>query len=249
MAKTSIESYFKSQGCTLIDEYKGCLVKMRYICKCGNEGFTSWNNFSRGRRCGRCSKYRNRYSYEDVKKEFFSHGCELLEDSYKGFREPMKYRCRCGRISITTFTVFHHQYQNCLECGKEKNRKEKHHAWRSDRDKFEQEKKFRKKMYKALSSTLQCSKQKKWARTHKLLGYTHIQLMEHITSHSNWPMVKDGNWHIDHIFPINAFIEHDITDPKIVNHLTNLRPLSQKENNEKWATYDKDAFKQWLSTL
>jgi hypothetical protein len=55
-------------------------------------------------------------------------------------------------------------------------------------------------------------------------------------------------WHIDHIFPIKAFIDHGITDLSIINDLDNLRPLSKKENLSKNAKYDKDKFMKWLST-
>jgi len=62
------------------------------------------------------------------------------------------------------------------------------------------------------------------------------------------PKVKDGDWHLDHIFPINAFVEHDITDISVINALDNLRPVSQKENNSKHAKYDKKKFRKWLES-
>ena len=62
-------------------------------------------------------------------------------------------------------------------------------------------------------------------------------------------IVQDEKWHIDHIFPISAFFEHGITDLKLINHLENLQPLSQKDNNEKSAKYNTNQFKRWLSKV
>jgi hypothetical protein len=42
-----------------------------------------------------------------------------------------------------------------------------------------------------------------------------------------------GEWHIDHIMPINHFIKSGITDPAIVNALENLQPLWAYENLSK----------------
>lgn len=79
-----------------------------------------------------------------------------------------------------------------------------------------------------------------------MLGYTPQQLRDHVESHPDWDKLKDTKWHLDHIFPINAFLEHDIKDVAIINSLDNLRPVSQKQNNEKWAKYDNEAFEAWL---
>ena len=46
-----IYDYFLSQECILLDnEYYGANSKLHYICNCGNEGYTQFNNFKcRGR--------------------------------------------------------------------------------------------------------------------------------------------------------------------------------------------------------
>ncbi len=54
---------------------------------------------------------------------------------------------------------------------------------------------------------------------------------------------------IDHIFPVQAFVDHKIYDMKIINHLTNLRPLSKVDNNKKADNYDEDSFLQWLESI
>lgn len=48
---------FEHEKCTLItaeDKYLGNNSKLKYICSCGNEGFTSWKTFSKGSRCKVC---------------------------------------------------------------------------------------------------------------------------------------------------------------------------------------------------
>lgn len=62
----------------------------------------------------------------------------------------------------------------------------------------------------------------------------------------NWATIKDENWHIDHVFPIKAFMEHNIHDIKIINCLENLQPLTKTDNLTKSDKYDKSHFLEWL---
>ena len=71
-------------------------------------------------------------------------------------------------------------------------------------------------------------------------------MREHIQSYSNWNVVVNGKWHIDHKFPIKAFLDYGIIDLKIINGLDNLQPLSQKDNLIKHDKYDKIEFEKWL---
>ncbi len=71
--------------------------------------------------------------------------------------------------------------------------------------------------------------------------------MSHIQAHSNWPLIKDTDWHLDHIFPVKAFVERGITDISLICCLKNLQPLSSEENMVKGDRYDSAAFEQWLA--
>jgi hypothetical protein len=67
----------------------------------------------------------------------------------------------------------------------------------------------------------------------KDLGYTRIQLIEHLEKQFNENMSWDnyGTWHVDHIIPITKF---DKTTPiYVINHLENLQPLDGIENMSK----------------
>lgn len=81
-----------------------------------------------------------------------------------------------------------------------------------------------------------------------LLGYGANELARHLenqfTAGMGW--ANRGTFTIDHIFPVSAFIDHGITDPRIVNCLANLRPLSPKENMSKADRYDLAQFSAWL---
>jgi len=240
--------YFEQNGCELLDEYQGCMKKMKYRCSCGNISSISWNNFTQGKRCGNCAKYglSKKRSLAEVQKIFEERGCEFLDNEFKGIHYKHRYRCKCGQLAEITFAGFHHQNQYCHTCGLEKNKKEGHHAWIKDRKKKRENDLFRKKCYKALQSSLKATGQEKVGRTSDMLGYTPKQLQEHVQNHPNYPRVKDSNWHLDHIFPIEAFVEHGIGDIRLINALDNLQPITQAENNSKHAKYNKREFKKWL---
>tara|TARA_R110000796_G_scaffold9163_1_gene31452 strand:- start:140 stop:778 length:639 start_codon:yes stop_codon:yes gene_type:complete len=73
-----------------------------------------------------------------------------------------------------------------------------------------------------------------------LVGYSTNELMVHISNLFKDGMTWDnhGDWHIDHIIPIDYFIKNKIHDPKIINSLSNLQPLWANENQSKGAKYN-----------
>lgn len=77
----------------------------------------------------------------------------------------------------------------------------------------------------------------KTATSQKLLGYSVKELRCHIENQFAQGMSWEthGAWHIDHIKPVSAFIAEGITDPKIINALSNLRPLWARDNLVKGA--------------
>lgn len=88
-------------------------------------------------------------------------------------------------------------------------------------------------------------------KKHKELGYTHNQLKDYIEK-----MFKDGmswdnrsSFHIDHIVPIKTFIKNGIYDPKIINSLANLQPLSRIENQKKSSNYNDNNFKRDIERI
>jgi len=245
-----VRDYFSQQGCVFLDEYTHCMTPMKYICKCGREAKTSWNNFTKGKRCGYCHETgrKKKWTIEELRELYQSKGCEFLEEKYHNGHQPMRFRCRCGKEHIKSLHEFKKQ-PRCLDCYMASRSGENHHAWITDRELKRWKELFRKKCYKALRSSLKAIGKRKVGRTSDLLGYTPQELQDHIMKHPNWKRVKDKDWHLDHIFPIEAFVEHGITDLCIINALPNLQPILQTENNQKKDKYDKVAFKEWLQNV
>lgn len=67
------------------------------------------------------------------------------------------------------------------------------------------------------------------------LGYESNEFRSHIEKQFVDGMSWDnhGEWHIDHIRPISSFYKDNITDPMIINSLSNLQPLWAFENLSK----------------
>jgi hypothetical protein len=95
---------------------------------------------------------------------------------------------------------------------------------------------------------LELFEQKKESKTEKILGYKFIELKNHLEKNKNWPKLKNKNWHVDHIFPLKAFVDYGILDVSLANCLENLQPLSGKENISKSAKYDRFCFENWLKS-
>lgn len=103
--------------------------------------------------------------------------------------------------------------------------------------------KITKKIYKMLST---CYNSTNKENTIKELGYSPKQLLEHLQKFDNWNELKNKSWHLDHIFPIIAFVKKGIIDPSIICHLSNLQPLEGIENCIKNDTYDKIEFEEYI---
>ncbi len=138
--------------------------------------------------------------------------------------------------------------QRCMQCFLDSERGDKHHSWNPDRAAVELRRNLHIKSKHMLHHTLQATGKRKLARSADILGYTTEQLKKRLTSHPNWLSVKDGKWSIDHIFPVKAFLDHGITDLKLINCLENLQPMQWKDNLRKNGKYSLDEFLAWLRT-
>jgi hypothetical protein len=116
-----VYKYFKNNGCKLLEtEYKNNNTKLNYICKNNHNVITTFNRFNRGERCLSCSGY-EKYTYEFVKNEFTSNGCELLSTKYKHNKDNLQFICKNKHISYILFKNF---LKNTNTCGKCKNKTE-----------------------------------------------------------------------------------------------------------------------------
>lgn len=73
------------------------------------------------------------------------------------------------------------------------------------------------------------------ATTLSILGYTPMQLKEHIEQQflpgMSWE--RRSEWHIDHRRSVASFLAEGITDPTVINALDNLQPLWAADNISK----------------
>ncbi|RDJ35470.1 MAG: hypothetical protein DWQ19_11685 [Crenarchaeota archaeon] len=247
--QNKVKKYFEKHNCQLLDVYVKYNIKMNYICSCGRQSKIDWDHFKRGQRCGFCSSKGRvkKYTIEEVHKIFKERGCEFLDKEYKNSDYKHNYKCKCGNLAKISLHAFVHQNQYCYKCGIEKQKGPNAYNWITDREEEKDRRLFRKKCYKILEHTYNMVGSKKKDRTHKILGYSPQDLRNHIEKHPNYKDLKNQTWHLDHIFPIYAFLEYGITDPKLINSLDNLQPLSGSENSSKCNKYKKRDFEKWLA--
>ena len=246
-----IKKFFKDHKCELLSlTYENVWESLKFKCCCGRVGLKSFYLFRNSPKCRDCiskeSSTRQVPSYKFVSNFFADHDCVLLSKQYKNNRTKLKYICVCGNISCIAFSDFI-RGSRCKQCGIEKMSGCNNPNWEPDREKLKRNKQFRIKIRNVLRCCLRTIGVKKNNKTEKLLGYTYMDLMNHITSFENWKEVSRKSWHIDHIFPIKAFLDNNIKDIRIINCLENLRPLSSHENLKKNDKYNKNEFKKWLS--
>jgi hypothetical protein len=241
-----VSEYYLFQGCKLLeDNYKNSMTPMKYRCKCGTVSAMLFRDFKQGHRCQECMKAnlsaRFRMDHSLLVAYYKQKGCELAGE-YVNNRTPVAFQCHCGRMGNKTLNNFQKSPQ-CAQCGHEQKSGDKCHMWNPDRDQVAFAKSFRKRCGNALARCLRATGQNKIATTREMLGYSPHELQDHIFNH---PDYKGGEFHIDHIFPIQAFLDHGITDMKIINCLENLRPMSVKDNISKGHSYDVDEFSRWM---
>ena len=248
-----VVNVFKNKGCELLENvYKNSKTPMQFKCSCGNISKTTLSNFKNGVRCRKCGKNKQikklTFTMNDVKKIFQDQGCELLS-KYTGANKPLKYQCNCGAISTITLSNFK-MGKRCKKCGNnkisEKNSGSNSVFWNSNRDEIKLRELIRGRTRSMLKSSLKAICSGKYCRTKELLGYSYRDLFQHITTHINWNKIRNLKWHLDHYFPICAFVKYNITDLKIINCLENLQPILASNNLKKSGKFNKKEFEDWL---
>lgn len=219
------------------------------VCCCGEKRCCELKNLRRSSGCRKCRDNAARLKFEDVKKHFSDNGCELLETNYVNAHTLMNYKCICGAESRIVFDSFKNG-NRCKDCGSRKLSKRfsgcNHPNWNPDRGEVKSNLYFRKKCCSLLKITLKCVGRAKNNKTSVLLGYNYKELRDHLRSHPNWAGVSNHKWHIDHVFPIKAFLDFKLYDLKLINCLENLQPMLCEDNLSKHAKYNREEFIAWL---
>lgn len=101
----SIKALCNNAGCEFIKEDKEeqCIY---FICQCGQKTKKNIPAFKSVQKCQKCTGYKGRFSYEEVRDFFEQHKAELLETEYINKRTLMTYKCSCGNIHQKNFGSF-----------------------------------------------------------------------------------------------------------------------------------------------
>lgn len=103
-----------------------------------------------------------------------------------------------------------------------------------------------KKIYKMMSSVYSSCGTAKEINSHHILGYSAEELLNHLRTFPQWERLKTDTWHLDHVFPIKAFVDKKISDISLICSLDNLQPLSGTTNCKKSGKYNELKFNKWL---
>ncbi len=250
-----VKKEFQKAGFKLISNtYKNANQRLEYICSNNHNGKICLSKLRKGQRCKKCADEKQKYTYEEIKNKFDEAGCKLLETKWISSKQPMRYVCNCGKESILDWNHFNIGIR-CFECGIKKlslaMTGSKNHMWKPDREKVAYLRKMGRFYRASLHRVLRYLNQDKYIgkifdRMELELGYTWVEFKKHIIEHPNRKIFTTNKWHIDHIFPILAFVEYGITDIKIINALDNLQPLPYDKNISKCDKYNKNEFEKWL---
>jgi hypothetical protein len=249
-----VYDYFKTYDCELLSkDYKNCETKLEFKCKCDKIYHKSFEKFKLSPRCHNCSNKliseSQSFNYEYVYKYFKEHGCELLETKYINAHTKMKFKCSCGTIHNKTFMKFR-KHPHCSKCGRRlttaKQTGEMNCNYNKDREYIKISRRSSILLRNLLKRVLMKTNRLKTNNSEVMLGYSKEELINHLKTSPNYNLWKKDpkNYHIDHIFPVTAFMEHNIFDPKIINNLNNLQIISAKENLSKHKKYNKKLFKE-----
>lgn len=241
------KSIIESKGFVLLEKsYINNNEKMKVICVCGNETQMRLCDIKRGRKCQKYCMAKilsDKFKTKDdkIKKTCEENGCKFIDSWIHKKRTRIKYICKCGREWEAYLCNFK-KCPNCKKCGNLKVSGENCYMYNPDREAIKLRKRFRKMCGQYIKRFMEATGRRKTRSTHDLLGYTPQQLQEHILNHPDYEALKNEDWHVDHIMPIQAFLDHNILDLKIINALENLRPMKGKENISKADSYDKEEF-------
>lgn len=170
----------------------------------------------------------------------------VIEDITSGKDGGSRWRCRCDCDNVVEVWGSSLRSGNTKSCGclnREKQRNKfgpLNPNWKPNRREVE----ISRKIHNILMSLIHRTLKAKIGKTIDLIGYGGKELRAHLEllfadgmEWHNYGM-GCGKWQIDHIKPIAAFVREGTIDPKIINALSNLRPMWASENASKNDKYE-----------
>jgi len=94
---------------------------LEYECSQGHKSKVCWGSIQQGYRCFACSG-NQKYSLEEIEKEFLKEGYILLSKEYRGANTKLFYKCSKEHQGQITWTNFQ-QGHRCPDCGEWKNQR------------------------------------------------------------------------------------------------------------------------------
>jgi hypothetical protein len=122
------------------------------------------------------------------------------------------------------------------------------HQWKSDREALAKRTALRKACNNLIWNSIKRVSKEKVGRFEDVTGFSREDLINWIESQFVQGMTWE-NTSIDHIIPVSAFASHGIDDLRIINHLSNLRPMLRLENISKGCRYDEADLIAYLKTM
>lgn len=241
-----VKQIFEAANCQFLEEeYLDMLTPMRYRCSCGKESMIRLFSFLNGSRCKDCGRekmrQRLRKPFDVVKAEFEAVGYTVLSSDYISNQTPIHYLCDKGHVGYSSYSNFR-RGRRCKRCFVERYAGSGHPYYDSDRKAVAERRTFRARCKSLVRCSLNLMNKQKLRKSEDLLGYKADDLRTRMLNHPD----ARGEWTIDHIFPIKAFVDHGIDDLSVINALDNLRPLSKIDNFRKNAHYVKEDFLLYL---
>jgi hypothetical protein len=209
-------------------------------CKCGNIFSASIKNLRKQKR-GHCIECH--HANEKTKS-----GILIIKKA----KEKKVYECKCPYCKKIFLTTYHKAttYKSCGCAARmlttKANQGSNHWAWNPNREEVAFNRLIHVKCKSMVRRVLHKINQKKESKSEILLGYTKEQLMERLNSFKSFEKLKKRSWHLDHIFPVKAFLNCGIYDVSVISSLDNLQPLEHIENIKKSDKYDKLLFEKYL---
>lgn len=246
-----VKQSFEKAGYKLLStDYKNSKEKLLYACPNGHQKEITYGDFRSGRRCVECYHERKRQEkltpIEEIRKIFEKQGYTLLTQTHDFGEQYFESICPKGHIYRCKLYHFKAGRHGCKTCAY---LEENNPNWNPDREAVKQNAKIWRAWRNNLRSAVSGRNKKTSEEIKEILGYDWNELREHIFNHANWDRLKDKNsYHVDHVFPIKAFLDYGIKDPKIICALDNLQPLDKGVNMKKNKYYDKLEFEKYLKS-
>jgi len=174
-------------------------------------------------------RLKNSDRYKEISDTYREKNKEILKNKKNEYREKNR-----DKLLELTKKWVHENYEKYLEKKRQYNKSEiglekKRNNYHKNKEKNNHIIAWR----GVLINTIKRLNTSKENKTNELLGYSALQLKEHIEKQFTDGMSWDnwGKWHIDHIKPVSSFDKSE--KMSIINSLDNLQPLWAQDNLKK----------------